>query len=176
SSSIVSNSITKQRVTKWRIITTYVFGAGVLVLVINTIIPGSLVVITTAVFGAGLEAANAFFRSFAGTGTGAAAAAVSTADMAAAAATAGPSMVAGPSLDAIRTFGSILYTLSAATLTACGGVISKVSRTVGNAACDTMTLPNAEIVADFAAQSVVVKGITVGIDKGWDFAVKLNRG
>jgi hypothetical protein len=165
-----SISVTEQNVKWWREFTTYLFGAGVAIAVINSFVPIQFGLIAKTVFATGFQAAQVFFRAFSGTSGPAAAAA------AAATEAAGPSMVAGPSMAALEAIGGILYTVSVAALRTCAGIVTSAVGAVASGACQLMTKPNAEKVADLAVQSAAIAGITAGIDKGWDFTVKLNRG
>ncbi len=182
---IVGISLTEQKVKKWRIIITYLFGAGLSIAAINAIVPIPFGLIAKSVFAGGVQAARVFFSSFAGTGANMTPEAIQNATAAAAAAPRG--MVAGPSMDAVKalggtigkTLGSIIYTLSASALTKCVDVASSVVSGAAIAvtgACQLLSKENADRVADLAVLSATVKGITVGIDKGWDFVRELNSG
>ena len=176
----ITISHTEMRVKWWRTLSTYLFGAGVLILTINAIVPIPFQFIANTVFATGQEAATNFFNSFAGTSASAATeAAMDVAASAAAATTGSPNMVAGPSMDALNAVGSVFYTLSAATLSKCVDVatgLASSARGLASSACQLISMSNAEKVADLAVQSATIKGIVFGIDKSWDFAIKLNRG
>ncbi len=182
---IIGISLTEQKVKKWRIIITYLFGAGVSIAAINAIVPIPFGLIANSVFAGGVQAARVFFSSFAGTGTNMTPEAIQNATAAAAAAQRG--MVAGPSMDAVKavggiigeTLGSVIYTLSASALTTCVGFASTVvsaASTAVSGACHLLSPENANKIADLAVLSATVKGITVGIDNGWDFVKELNSG
>jgi len=182
---IIGISLTEQKVKKWRIIITYLFGAGVSIAAINAIVPIPFGLIANSVFAGGVQAARVFFSSFAGTGTNMTPEAIQNATAAAAAAP--RSMVAGPSMDAVKalggiigeTLGSVIYTLSALALTKCVDVASTVvsaASTAVSGACHLLSQENANKIADLAVLSATVKGITVGIDNGWDFVRHLNNG
>ncbi len=160
-------SNTEQNVKWWRTFTTYLFGAGVAIAVINIFVPIQFGLIAQTVFATGLDAARVFFSAFSGT-SAPATEAVAAAATAAAAGT-GPSMVAGPDLGAI---GVTIYALSIVALTKCAGIVVSVV----SGACSLMTIPNAEKVADLAVQAVTIAGLTVGLDKGSDFIVRFYRG
>lgn len=163
-------SDTEQRVKWWRTFTTYLFGAGVAVAILNAFVPIQFGLIAKTVFATGFQVAQAFFSAFSGTsGPDAAAAATEAAVATATATAAGPSMVAGPDLGAI---GVTIYALSIVALTKCADIVVGVV----SAACSLMTLPNAEKVADLAVQAATIAGTTAGLDKGSDFIVRFYRG
>ena len=171
-------SVTEQNVKWWRTFTTYLFGAGVAIAVINAFVPIQFGLIAQTVFATGLDAARVFFSAFSGTSAPATAAAADAVAAAAAAAAAGtgPSMVAGPDLGALKLMGVTIYALSIVALTKCAGIVVSVVSAAASAACSLMTIPNAEKVADLAVQAVTIAGLTVGLDKGSDFIVRFYRG
>ena len=166
-------SETQQNVRMYRIIITYLFGAGVLIASINAIVPIEFGLIANVVFSRGINAARAFVSTLASTVS-----AVSQGPMtpdqiaraAEAAATAAEAeapfnMVAGPSMDAIRAVGSAIYSLSALVLTKCAEGVS----TLAAAVCNKNT---AEAVADLAVKATAVQVAAVS----YDYVKKLYNG
>ena len=138
----------------WRMIIQILAIIGVSFAAINTIVPIDYKLILQGLFIGGQALASGF------TGTGALSAASS------AASSAGPSMVAGPSMAAVQSVLGIISSITKYTLVTCGSAAAAAAAAAARAAasvargvCALLTIPNAESLAELAAHAAMATGI-----------------
>lgn len=174
--SVVHISHLKQKIIFWREVSKYLVGVAAGVAIINAIVPIEFALIAQGLLAVGIKAVAAV-GSAVGTslsGPVAVAPALAATDAAAAAA-AGPSMgsIVMASMQTVATAAAAMAmsALQSIAIT-CGSAIVSA----GRAMCDKATMPNAEMIAEFAAQAAMFKAALNAGGNSYEFLKKLNNG
>ena len=168
---IVGASPTAVKIAWWRNVITLLFAGGLTIAAINAIVPIPFAFIVTTILAGGKAVATAVATAVVGLlspvdiGNAAAQAAAQAAPGAA-------NMVAGPSMDALKSLGGYFY-LAAATVL---GSLAAAAVQVCTGAARACTMPNSEKIADAAFLTFITKGMQKGGDKLLDFLTIFYRG
>lgn len=164
---IVGASPTAVRIAWWRNVITVLFAGGLTIAAINAIVPIPFAFIATTIFAGGKAAATAVVGLLSPVDIGKAVA--QAAAQAAQAAPGAANMVAGPSMDALKSLGGYFYFAAATVLGTLAAAAVNACSAVAGAAIENCTMVNSEKVADAAFLTLITKGMRSGGDKVLDF-------
>lgn len=164
---IVGASPTAVKIAWWRNVITVLFTGGLTIAAINAIVPIPFAFIVTTILAGGKAVATAVVGLLSPVDIGNAVAQV--AEQAAQAAPGAANMVAGPSMDALKSLGGYFYLAAATVLGTLAAAAVNACSAVAGAAIENCTMVNSEKVADAAFLTFITKGMQKGGDKLLDF-------